>query len=128
TTGRNQELNQVDSVSGNTLTLKRRTIRSYASASTATVTQITPICNTKIKGLKFEVPTSTDGGVVFFELCDGITVEECEASGSNHGAGFAASQSANINFFKCTVRDGQNLSTPARGYGIQVYESSHNVK
>jgi len=119
TTGRNQELNRVQSVTATTITLRNRLVGSYATASTAEVYKLNPMGDLTIRGLRFEVQIgSNTGGGLYGTLCYNVRVVDCQGLYPNDDGGFYFNQSAHCEVVGGGVRDGQNSGSGSYGYGV----------
>lgn len=126
--GRNQEINRIESASGSVVTLKNRVISDYATASTATITKLDAIENAGIKNGALAITGTDDGGNIFFVYSYGCFVESCLITGMDDDAAVFIQESANILVTGNTIRDGQNQSGGGFAYGARVGDSSHHIK
>jgi len=127
TTGRNQELNKIASVSGSfTFNLTHRTKASYATASTAEIIKLTPIVDARVEGLTLELATGTDGGCIYNDLCYGFVVKDCLLKGARQYYTWNILRTAYSKFLFNEVRDNQNDDVDT-GLAVVIGESSHNI-
>ena len=125
TSGRNQEILRVLSVSGGTLTFVSRTLGAYATASTAEVVKLSVIENAHVIGGTVTIGSGTNGGGIMGTLCVDCTVEGTTVIGANDMPSIYWQQSLNCRTTKgCRARDSQNQSTSGSGYGFAIGESS----
>jgi hypothetical protein len=127
TTGRNMELNEIDSIASLTVTLKNRLIGTYATASSA---QLVPL-TTAVRDVKFEnvyvdIPSSKDGGAFYFQESYNCDVVNCRSTGQKGQPGVGTWRSAYIRVTQGDYSNGQSQSTPGYGYGINFGEASHH--
>ena len=127
TDGRNQELNRVASVGAGTIVLQNKTIGAYVIASTATVTKLNALTNSTIEGGTWQLDAGVVGGGIKLSLAYGCQVKNAVVTGPDDGEGIEIEQSAHCDIENVIVRDGQNIATPAKGYGFHIGESSHNI-
>lgn len=106
--GRNQEINRVVATGAGTITLATRTLASYASASTATVTKLAPITGVTLVGCTLELPLGYQGRILSGSLNVGTRVQDCEVLRPYNLAGIYFEQSVGVKVDGCTVRNGQN--------------------
>jgi hypothetical protein len=127
TTGRNQELNRVASVSAGAVVLQNRILGNYTTANNANLVKILPVHDASIRGGKWVVPAATSGGNIFGVLNYNCLFIDNIATGPNDDPGIYLEQSAFSRIENSTIRDGQNMSSSGYGYGICIGESSHNI-
>jgi nitrous oxidase accessory protein NosD len=127
TTGRNQEINRVDSTAANTITLENRIIEDYTTANTAAVVKLSAIENAGVQNGKLAITGSDDGGNISMLLSYNCFVRNCLITGCDDDAGIKTEQSAIIDIYNNTIRDGQNQSTGGFAYAVSIGESSHGV-
>lgn len=126
-TGRNQEMNEILSVVGLTVTLKHKTIRSYATASTA---QLVPMATQKrgivFDGVEFELPIGMRGGGIYFDYAYDCHVINCRGTGSNDQANVLFYRSGHCDITGGTYADGQDQATTGYGRGVAFLLSCNN--
>lgn len=129
TTGRNMELNEIDSIASLTVTLKKRLIGSYATASSAELVPLTaPARDVVFQNVRIVVPSSKDGGGFYFQEAYNCRVINCATKGQKGQAGVSTWRSAYIRVQGGEFSDGQSQSTPGYGYGCSFGEASHHCE
>jgi hypothetical protein len=132
TSGRNQEIAQISSISGSgpyTVNLKSRLIGAYTTAQNAQILPLTPVENFHVRGGgKLVIGSGTDGGGFMGVLCVNCTFDGPTVSGPDDDPGVAFEQSYSCVIKNSTVKDGQNTSTGGLGYGFMLNESCHHCR
>ncbi len=126
--GRNQELVQVLSVSGPTLTLAKPLIGSYSTGNAAEAVKVIPCRGWRWYGGTIVVPLGSDtGGGFSVERGVDFAVIGATVTNPNNRPAFATLQSAYGRFLDCHVFGGQNPAGGGYGYGFDIDDSSHHV-
>jgi hypothetical protein len=127
TSGRNLELNEIESIASLTVTLKNRLIGSYAIASTAELVPVTtPARRIKFYGVNCRIPSGTAGGAFYFEQAYDCDVINCGCTGMEDQGGVQTWRAAYIRVTGGSYTDGQDQSSAGEGYGINFGEASHH--
>lgn len=125
----NFEHNEILSVSGNTITLKQALIGNYTTANTAQLTpHSAPARDIHFENVRVLIPTTggVDGGSFYFQDAYNCSVRFCESQGAKGQPSVQMWRSAYVEVHGGVLRDGQNLSTPGQGYGINIAQGSHH--
>lgn len=125
----NFEHNEILSISGTTITLKQALIGAYTTANTAQLTpHSSPARDIHFENVKVLIPTTggADGGSFYFQDAYHCSVRNCESQGAKGQPSIQMWRSAYCRVFGGVLRDGQNLSTPGQGYGINIAQGSHH--
>lgn len=118
---RNQEIVRIKAIVNTTVTIYGSTIGSYATASTATLSKITPVANASIEGVS--LVNAGSGGLVQSLYAHRCMLRDVEAVGSNDGPAYWIKQSQYVRLVGCKARDALNTVSP-NGYGILFDQSS----
>lgn len=129
TTGRNQEINEIEGISGTTITLKNRLMGDYTTSQNA---QLIPF-TTANRDITFinargRIPTggSVGGGVFYSSHGYNHRYVDCESVGSYHNPGVLLSACTNCDIDRGYYRDGQDFTTAGRGYAVSIGQGSKN--
>jgi Endopolygalacturonase len=127
TFGRNEEIVRVNAVAAATVTTRDAINRTYLLASNPMLQKLSMVRNVTIKGLRFEIPVGTDGGIIYCERAAEIRIVGNQFTGADDDAAVYLYESAwcwvNDNLFE----DMQNVATGGFGYAVSIVESSHNI-
>lgn len=117
---RDGEFCQVKSVSGNTVTLTRRTYSSYTTSTTATY-KFAPM-NTGISGVTAKLPLGVWG--VAFDTCTGVEVNEIEFYGSDWGQ-IDIRKCVNVAMSNPRAWSTEPTDSAGVNYGLTISNSQH---
>lgn len=129
TSGRNQELNSIDSLPGGRVGLRHPALSTYNVADSGELV-VANVVNGALYGpgrLAVDATSGTSGGCLYMDLADSFLVQNVELIGPNDDAGLLIERSRRVSIHDCTIRDGQNLGTSGFGYGFLINESSHEI-
>ena len=127
TTGRNQEIQQIQSIASNVITFYNRITGSYATASTATLAVLSAVVNSHIKGPgALQVPVGTSGGCILQNYSYNCTMDGVELIGFHEYPGIRFDS---CNQFKVTnnrFHDGQgSVIGGTSGLAVVTNEASY---
>lgn len=127
--GRNQEIVQIKTIVGTTISLYANTIGAYTTAQAVQLVKILPVENATLDGGEIIVPIgTTNGGGITTNLCVNSTIKNCSIYNAQDNASIDVTRSYNIDITGVSCFNGQNLSSGGYGYAFSIGESSHHIR
>jgi hypothetical protein len=128
TSGRNLELNEIDSISGTTITLRNRLIGAYLTADNAELVPVTtPSRRIKFENVNCNLPSGIAGGAFYFQEAYDCEVLNCGCTGMEDQGAVQTWRSAYIRINGGRYTDGQDQDVAGTGYAISIGEACHHV-
>ena len=128
TYGRNQEMQKIKSISGNTIYFYGGLIGAYLTSSSASVAIVNAIQNCHIDGGTYVIASGTKGGGFQFNYGYGCSIKNVDLSGMDYYGGILLQRSAFVEISDNFIHDGQNSALGGdQGFPLYCDESTQNV-
>ena len=125
--GRWQEINEIEAISGLTVTLKNGLMLSYLTANTAELVPFTTENrDVTFRNVTGRVPVGTAGGLNKLNHAYRYRFENSGGSGMDEVPGLLCYYGTSCTVSGGTWRDGQNVTVAAHGHAISWHEGSVN--